>query len=99
MKTDDDACAALRRGTYFVLIAVGLGAMLGRILAVDAVDRTAVRADHVRRDLADARKALTLKGLRGAQFDDALARAKADIEKRWDLRRPFLSGNDRSRWV
>ncbi len=93
-----DGRAELRRGIYFVLIAVGLGAALGRILAVDAVDRTAIGADHMKRELAEAPEALKQQGLRGRRFDDALAAKKAEIEKRWNLRRPFLSANDRSRW-
>jgi hypothetical protein len=43
MNTASDDRAALRRGVYLVLIAVGLGAALGRILAVDSVNRPAAQ--------------------------------------------------------
>ena len=33
-----DSNAALRRSIYGILICIGLGAMIGRILAVDSVD-------------------------------------------------------------
>ena len=45
--------APLRRGVYLLLIAIGVGAALGRILAVDAVDRTALQEDRVKRKVAD----------------------------------------------
>ena len=95
---NDDPRAALRRGMYLVLTAVGLGAALGRIMAVDAVDRTAVQEDHVRHELADAKKALAAKGLAGTALEDALAAETARIQQARNLRRPFLSANDRSRW-
>jgi hypothetical protein len=38
--TEHDPTTVLRRSVYGLLIALGLGAVLGRILAVDAVDRT-----------------------------------------------------------
>jgi hypothetical protein len=40
--SNEDTGAALRRSAYMLLICVGLGLMLGRILAVDAVDRRAI---------------------------------------------------------
>ncbi len=66
--TSDDSQARLRRTVYTLLILLGTGAMLGRILAVDAVDKTAVQT-HLER------------------------KGRHEL-----LRRPFLSGNDRSRW-
>ena len=59
----------LRRAVYAVLITVSAGQMLGRILAVDSVDRLAL--------------------------DRAAARRGSDLSRR----RPFLSANDRSRWL
>ena len=35
---ENDSHAALRRSIYGILICIGLGAMIGRILAVDSVD-------------------------------------------------------------
>jgi hypothetical protein len=64
--TPDDSRARLRWGVYLVLIAVAVGNMTGRLLAVNSVD-------------------------------------KIGLEKRSDgaerLQRPFLSANDRSRWL
>ncbi len=58
----------LRRGVYLILAAVALGGMLGRIAAVNAVDKI--------------------------EIDKARQR-----EGKQTLQRPFLSGNDRSRWA
>ncbi|HEX3869000.1 MAG TPA: hypothetical protein VHV77_01055 [Pirellulales bacterium] len=72
MSTDESSTAApLRWGVYWILIAISAGAMTGRILAVNSVDRIAIE-----------------KYLR-------------DVQKRpdWQQQRPFLSGNDRSRWA
>jgi hypothetical protein len=66
----EDRNAVLRRSIYLVLIAVSLGGMLGRVLAVNAVDRTALSQYLKKQGRAD-----------------------------WQQERPFLSGNDRSRWA
>ncbi|MGA2063325.1 MAG: hypothetical protein ABSG86_00065 [Thermoguttaceae bacterium] len=95
---NDDPRAALRRGIYLVLIAVGLGAALGRILAVDDVKRTRAQEDHVGRELANAKKALEAKGLAGHSLEEALDVERSRIEQARNLRRPFLGANDRSRW-
>ena len=61
--------AGVRRAAYLVLIAVSIGGMLGRVAAVNSVDRIAQRK-------------LKKQGCRD-----------------WQIERPFLSGNDRSRWA
>ncbi len=68
---DDPARAALRWSVYWLLIAISVGAMVGRILAVNSVDVLGLQKylrDSVKRD-------------------------------DWKKERPFLSGNDRSRWL
>ena len=62
----DDSRARLRWGIYLVLIAVAVGNMTGRLLAVNSVDKIGLE-----------------KRLGGAE----------------QLQRPFLSANDRSRWL
>jgi len=39
---DDDSRASLRRGVYWLLAMISIGAMVGRILAVNAVDKAAL---------------------------------------------------------
>lgn len=76
----------LRRSTYWILAAVALGAVLGRIGAVASVDRLALE-----KRLGDEAVA------RAGNADPAAVRA--EVERRRRLVRPFLSGNDRSRWL
>ena len=65
----DESQAAVRRAAYLVLIAVSIGGMLGRVAAVNSVDRI-------------------------AQSQAMKKQGRQD----WQIERPFLSGNDRSRW-
>lgn len=66
----EDPNRAPRRGVYVLLIALATGSMLGRIMAVNSVDRIGLEAHLMRQGRED-----------------------------WRQQRPFLSGNDRSRWL
>jgi len=96
----DDSRSGLRRNVYLVLIAVCTGLMLGRILAVDDLQRTGIQGHEIQSRLDKMRKTLRDRGLDDA--DPRMARKLADEEARLGglirLRRPFLSANDRSRW-
>lgn len=61
-----DPSARLRWGIYLVLIALAAGNMMGRLLAVNSVDKIALEQSRGGREI---------------------------------LQRPFLSANDRSRWM
>lgn len=65
----DDIRRDLRRSVYWIMIAISIGGMAGRVLAVNAVDT--VRLEKFLKD-----------------------KGRSD----WQKQRPFLSGNDRSRW-
>lgn len=82
--------ARLRRAAYLLFAALAAGAVLGRIGSVASVDRLALE----KRLVADAVAAATAAGLPAAP---APIRARIETEKR--LLRPFLSANDRSRWL
>jgi hypothetical protein len=79
-----------RVGVYAILAAVALGGVLGRIGAVASIDRLALENRLV--DEAAARAAAA-----GEPVDRAAIRHRVETKKR--LVRPFLSGNDRSRWL
>ncbi|HBO42555.1 MAG TPA: hypothetical protein DD670_01190 [Planctomycetaceae bacterium] len=96
--TDDRTRASLRRGVYAILIAVSAGAMIGRILSVDAIDKRAVQEYRISTQLAEHRKALTAKGTEGESLDEAMAAEESRLRRRIRYERPFLSANDRSRW-
>ena len=82
--------ASLRRGAYAILATMALAAVLGRIGAVASVDRLQLEKRLVTEAVAKARAA-------GAEVDPAVIQGRITREKR--LLRPFLSGNDRSRWL
>jgi len=80
----------LRHGVYAILATMALASVLGRIGAVTSVDRIQLEKRLVADAVAKAQAA-------GETADAAAIRAKIEREKR--LLRPFLSGNDRSRWL
>lgn len=70
IQADPDPNSALRRSIYAILIVVGAAGLLGRIMAVDAVDS-------------------------GRLENHLFNQGRAD----WQKKLPFLSANDRSRWL
>lgn len=80
----------LRRSVFLLFAALAAGAVLGRIGSVASVDKLALE----KRLVADAIAAATAAGL---PADPAAIRTRIETEKR--LMRPFLSANDRSRWL
>lgn len=93
-----DRSATLRRGVYLVLIAVALGQLLGRILAVDSVDVQQLQEHRIKHALKQAQAGWVAEGLSGAKLAEALDEEEAELRDTMQLRRPFLSANDRSRW-
>jgi len=96
----DDSQARLRRSVYALLIAASVGLMLGRILAVDDVGRSAIEEYAIQSRLGEFRKTLASRGLRDddPEMASRLADEEARLRQRITMRRPFLSANDRSRW-
>ena len=80
----------LRHGVYAILATMALASVLGRIGAVASVDRIGLEKKLVADAVAKAQAA-------GEEPDAGAIRAVIEKEKR--LIRPFLSGNDRSRWL
>jgi hypothetical protein len=87
---DDSSRTRLRHGVYAILAAVALGGLLGRIGGVASVDRLALE-----KRLADEHVAAKLAA--DPALDAAAERERFIQAKR--IVRPFLSGNDRSRWT
>lgn len=85
-----DSRSRLRHGVYAILATMALAAVLGRIGAVASVDRLGLEKKLVADAVAKVQAA-------GEEPDVAAIRATIEKEKR--LIRPFLSGNDRSRWL
>lgn len=102
--TDTAAPAApLRRSLYLIVILAGTGIVLGRVLAVDSVDMLNVYSGRLKGfddEKKKKRESLVAAGSSGEQLEADMR----DFEARYrreridSLMRPFLSGNDRSRW-
>lgn len=96
-----DPQASLRHTVYFLLIVLSVGAMLGRILAVDSIDKIGLQDSLLKKipsQLEEKRQDLLQQGLPAEQVEAKLAAVEEDLRSRATLRRPFLSANDRSRW-
>lgn len=93
-----DSQSRLRRSIYFVLIAASVGVMLGRILAVDAVDKTAIQEFRIQSDLKKKEAVLARTCRDDAEFQEKRAAEEQRLRERIYIRRPFFSANDRSRW-
>lgn len=94
-----DPTAQLRWGVYALLIALAVGNMTGHLMAVNAVNRQDLQSHLIRQDFARVEQKLKQKDLPSEQYDRELAAAKARVRSRRQLERPFLSANDRSRWL
>ena len=93
-----DSTAGLRRWGYALLATIALGGLLGRILSVTSIDRLALEnhliTTAVKQQLAET--AGNTSKLDATQIHEEV-RDRIRQEKR--LLRPFLSANDRSRWL
>ena len=94
-----DPLARLRWGVYLVLMAVAVGNMTGRLLAVNSVDKAQLEAARIRERLDAERARYQEQGLSGAELDERMAVTEARLRDALRLELPFLSANDRSRWM
>jgi len=98
-----DPCSALsartRWGIYLVLMAIAVGNMSGRLLSVNSVDRVQLETARVREAIERKRAALAAEGLSENDLAARLAADEATIRENLRQQRPFLSANDRSRWL
>ncbi|HEX6964056.1 MAG TPA: hypothetical protein VF175_19465, partial [Lacipirellula sp.] len=94
-----DSRAQLRWGVYAILIALAAGNMTGRLLAVNAVNRQELESAQISRRVAEAERRFRQEGVPEDQLQAKLAAARVMIEREERRQRPFLSGNDRSRWL
>ncbi len=91
--------AQLRWGVYLLLIAVAVGNMTGRLLAVNSVDKAQLESTRIREALDSHRARLVEQGLASQEIESRWAADEARIRQELRLQRPFLSANDRSRWM
>jgi hypothetical protein len=91
--------ARVRWGVYLLLIAISVGNMTGRLLSVNSVDRGQLEIAKLRDSLDRQRKQLIKDGVTGDQLESRMAAEGQRLRDELRLQRPFLSANDRSRWM
>lgn len=97
----DDSAAQLRKTVYLLLIAIGVGVIVGRILAVDSVDNQRLGRylkEQIPKELERKRREFDERGVPQTRQQEVLAETERKLLARALVSRPFLSGNDRSRW-
>jgi hypothetical protein len=94
-----DPAQRLRYGVYGILIALAAGDMAGRLLAVNAVSRMELEQHLISQRVAAAERQFRAEGVSEEALRAKLRAARHAIEKEERRQRPFLSGNDRSRWL
>jgi hypothetical protein len=99
MNGGDDAGRRVRYAAYAVLISVATGNMVGRLLAVNSVNRAELEQHLVSQRLEALEDELRTAGADDAVIAAKVAAARPEIEAAERRQRPFLSANDRSRWL
>jgi hypothetical protein len=81
---------------YGLLITLSVGTLLGRVLAVNSVDlirsESRLKSDAVDQEKQKLQGSAQLNGMTDRELEEL---TRAD----WQKQRPFLSANDRSRWL
>lgn len=98
-KAATDSGAQLRWGIYLLLIALSVGNMTGRLLAVNATNRMDHEAHLRNQKLQKLNAGLDKEDLLIDEVLARLAKTEAQVEQEIIRQRPFLSANDRSRWL
>jgi hypothetical protein len=73
--------------------------MTGRLLAVNSVDKAQLESSRIKDRLGRERAKLASEGLSESQMEGRMAAFEARLQNELRLQRPFLSANDRSRWM
>jgi hypothetical protein len=99
MAVGDEATRRLRCGVYAVLIALAAGDIAGRILAVNSTNRIELEQHLVSQRVGALERSLRAQGLGAKAIAERVAAERPKIEAAERRQRPFLSANDRSRWL
>ncbi len=96
-----DPTAGLRQAAALLLAVLAVGAASGRILSVSSLDRLALEKRLIDEALGRAVERERAAGTAADAIDRAALRAElaSRIRREKGLMRPFLSANDRSRWL
>ncbi|QDS98932.1 hypothetical protein [Adhaeretor mobilis] len=95
----DDPTQKLRWGVYFILIALAVGSMTGRLLAVNSENRADSEHKFIQLRMRSLEERLRAQGLVEDAVQERLSAERPQIEAEEARQFPFLSSNDRSRWL
>ncbi|QDU57255.1 DUF2029 domain-containing protein [Aeoliella mucimassa] len=98
-ETTSDSSVTLRRMVYAILITIAVGHMAGRILAVNSDNVAKLSQSRINERLQEFRAAQEAEGVDEATLEDRVERKREELVQKIGLERPFLSANDRSRWL
>lgn len=84
---------------YALLIAAAFGQAAGKIIAVNAADMGRLETSRIEAAVQRERGRLEAAGIDGDELANRLAERREEVAPKLRLQRPFLSGNDRSRWM
>lgn len=94
-----DTRRSLRWSVYAVLIALAVGDMSGRLFAVNSVNRADLEKSVIQRRLNRRRDQFEARGFAPEELERRLEAERLAAESEERRQRPFLSANDRSRWL
>ena len=98
-ESEDQTSKQLRWAIYVILIALSLGQAAGKILSVNDHRLTYIEHNRINRAVEKERVTLEASGREGEALEEELIAKKAELKQKMRLQRPFLSANDRSRWL
>lgn len=90
-----------RKSIYTLLICIAFGLILGRIFAVDTVNKRDLqqyKLNQIPKQLAEKEKRLLDRGIAPEQVAEDLIKTEEKLRNDAQLCVPFFSANDRSRW-
>ena len=99
LSDEGDSRRRLRRSVYGILIALAAGAMIGRVLAVNSADQIATDKRIIAEAVAAKKQELTSAVQWKGQSNKELEELTGSVWQPLLKQRPFLSANDRSRWL
>lgn len=98
-ETNQQQNLRLRWTLYAILIAAAVGQWSGRIMAVNSVDLVRLEGYRIQQRLTAFRADQEAAGIEPTTIAERAARKEVELKQKLRLQRPFLSANDRSRWL
>jgi hypothetical protein len=88
-----------RWSVYVILMTLATGHMVGRIFAVNSTNVAKLSESRIEERLKTLREELTSAGRNPEEIEERTEARRHELEEKIGMERPFLSANDRSRWL